>query len=126
MTTVFKEATKRIPSQRVQVLNKLREVGEKGITNIELYEVCQRWQARLSELYAQGYKVRLDNLGDGIYNYVLVHEPTALAPKPLRAQTIVTREIEGKFDGKVTTAQLLHILASNGLELKRKTGYYTV
>ncbi|HEY2494117.1 MAG TPA: hypothetical protein VGI33_14585 [Paenibacillus sp.] len=121
----FTKANKR-PSQRVQVLNKLRAAGERGITNIELYEVCQRWQARLSELYALGYKVSLQNLGDGVYNYVLAHQPDALAPKPMKAKTIVTRSIEVQFDGKVTTAQLLHILASNGLEIKRKTGYYTV
>ncbi|ALA07252.1 hypothetical protein SECTIM467_128 [Brevibacillus phage SecTim467] len=120
----YNNTLKPVPSQRQRVLTALRQAGEKGITNVELQEISLRWQARLQELYMQGYKVALENLGDGVYNYVLVHEPETIAPRPVRAQTILTREIEGKFGGTVTTAQLLHILASNGLQVGRKAGSF--
>lgn len=125
MTTVkFNPDSKKRVSQRGQVLNALRKAGAKGLANYELYEISQRWAARLQELYKQGYKVRVENLGDGIYNYTLVEEPTAILPRPDRAQDVLTREIEGKFGGSVTTAQLLYILQSNKLQVGRKAGTF--
>jgi hypothetical protein len=127
MTTVkFDSNTKKRVSQRGQVLNALRTAGAKGLANFELYEISQRWAARLQELYKQGYKVRVENLGDGIYNYTLVEEPSAIPPTPDRAQDVLTREIEGKFGGSVTTAQLLYILQSNKLQVGRKAGTFNV
>lgn len=96
------------------------------MANYELYEISQRWAARLQELYKQGYKIRVDNLGDGIHSYTLVEEPAAILPGPERAQDVLTREIERKFGGSVTTAQLLYILQSNKLQVGRKAGTFSV
>lgn len=113
-------------TQRIRVLTALREAGDKGITNAELAEVSLRWQARLGELHKEGYRTSLENLGDGLVNYVLVHEPNAKLPTPPRAMDVLTREIEGKFGGKVTTSQLLYILQSNRLQVGHKAGTFNV
>ncbi|WP_315792903.1 hypothetical protein [Paenibacillus sp. BIC5C1] len=127
MTTAkFNPNTQKRTSQRAMVLNALRNAASKGLANYELYEISQRWAARLQELYKQGYKIRVDNLGDGIHSYTLVEEPAAILPRPERAQDVLTREIESKFGGSVTTAQLLYILQSNKLQVGRKAGTFSV
>ncbi|WP_434750822.1 hypothetical protein [Paenibacillus amylolyticus] len=125
-TVKFNPNTQKRTSQRAMVLNALRNAGSKGLANYELHEISQRWAARLQELYKQGYKIRVDNLGDGIYSYTLVEEPTVVLPRPDRAQDVLTREIEGKFGGSVTTAQLIYILQSNKLQVGRKAGTFSV
>ncbi|MWV43069.1 hypothetical protein GRF59_05450 [Paenibacillus sp. HJL G12] len=125
-TTTIKEATKRSPSQRIRVLTALRNAGSKGITNVELQEISLRWQARLSELYKQGYRLALQNWGDGVYNYTLIHEPDTIHPEPRRAIQVLISEIENKFSGNVTTSQLMDLLNSNGLQVGRKPGSFTV
>ncbi|MFF2889499.1 hypothetical protein [Paenibacillus sp. NPDC057967] len=122
--TKVKFDSKNHVSKQAQILDALRKAGAKGLANFEMYDICQRWAARLQELYKQGYKVRVENLGDGIYNYILVEEPTTILPIPERAQDILIREIEGKCGGKVTTAQLLNILQSNRLQVGRKARSY--
>lgn len=111
-------------SQRAQLLNALRTAGAKGLANYELYSICHRWAARLQELYKQGYKVRVENLGQGTYNYILMEEPAALLPKPVRALEVLTCEIEVSYGGRVTTDQLLDILQSNRLQVGRKAGTF--
>ncbi len=119
--------TKRSPSQRIKILAALRKAGKQGLTNVELSEVGGiRWAARIQELYMQGYKVAKETLGDGLVNYVLIHEPDAIDPDPPRALDVLTREIEGKFGGQVTTAQLLHIMESSKLQVGRKPGTFNV
>lgn len=121
----FAEAKPRIRNQRQMILDALRKAGSKGLTNIELSEICQRWAARLQELYVRGYKVKLENLGDGIYNYILVEEPEVPNPEPPKALEVLVKEIESKFGGRVTTSQLLFLLENNNMNVVRKAGTFT-
>lgn len=121
----FAEARPHIRNQRQMILEALRKAGSKGLTNIELSEICQRWAARLQELYVRGYRVKLENLGDGVYNYILVEEPEFPNPEPPKALDVLVREIEGKFGGRVTTSQLLYLLEKNNMNVVRKAGTFT-
>lgn len=67
---------KRQANKREQVLNLLRSRAEKGITNAELSSVSLRYGAHLGTLYQLGYKIRKDSLGDGLFLYTLIEEPS--------------------------------------------------
>lgn len=118
------EGVERTVPQRTRLLTALRKAGKNGLTSIELSEISLRWNARLGELNKMGYRIASESLGDGIWNYVLIHEPAAISPPPPRALDVLTREVEGKFGGKVTTGQLLHILQTNRLQVGHKAGTF--
>ena len=61
----------------------LRVAGLAGVTNRELNKVGYRYGARLWELKKEGYCIRTESLGDGLYKFTLLSGPTA--PKPLPA-----------------------------------------
>jgi hypothetical protein len=61
----------RSPAQRQRILALLQERGADGITNSELNRVCFRYGARIRELRRAGHNIRTDNLGDGLFRFVL-------------------------------------------------------
>jgi hypothetical protein len=58
--------------QRGRILELLQERGTEGATNIELNEICFRYGARLWELRRAGHNIRTENLGDGLFRFVLI------------------------------------------------------
>lgn len=70
------EQTRRT-SARDKVLARL-EAGP--TTNLELNDLCFRYGARIHELRRQGYDIRGEAVGDGVFIYTLA-QPTAPEPR---------------------------------------------
>jgi hypothetical protein len=117
------EAQERIPNLRQQILDKLIAAGDKGITNIEFQKMCVRWNSRLSELYARGYKTKVICEGDGVYRYILTEQPEQIK-KPKNALNILLGEIKNNYDDIICAEDLKKILAENNFIISRKGGSY--
>lgn len=119
----YTEAQERIPSLRQQILNSLIESGEKGVTNLQLQDICVRWHSRMGELYAQGYKIDVECEGDGVYRYILKEQPEKIL-KPKKAMDIFIETIKDSYKDNINLDTLLHILNENNLSVVRKCGTY--
>lgn len=117
------EAQERIPNLRQQILNKLIKAGSRGITNIEFQKMCVRWNSRLSELYAKGYKTKVICEGDGVYRYILTEQPEVIK-RPRNALSILLGEIKDKYDDVICAEDLRKILIENNFIISRKGGTY--
>lgn len=122
MTDTLLEAKERIPNQREKILNLLRNAGEKGITNKQFQDVCIRWDARVRELYQQGYVIKNESLGNGLYKYILVFEPETIAEKPKKAIELLISKINNTYNGRIDTESLSSLLEAEGLQVVRKHG----
>jgi hypothetical protein len=100
----------------------LRNAGENGLTNTQLKDFCIRWDARVRELYQKGYVIEVVSLGNGVYQYVLKSEPEVVPPKPQKAIHMLMEEIQQRFDGSVTSSELMELLKDKGLNIVRKHG----
>lgn len=110
-------------AQRTRIIEMLKEAGENGLTNIELYDyVTKSLGARLSELYERGYKIECTKVKNGIYKYVLVSEPPENYKKPIRAEDLLLQTIEGNYSGKIDITELKKLLRDNDLIISRKAG----
>jgi hypothetical protein len=69
-------------SQRDRILALLRVSGLAGVTNRELNKVGYRYGARLWELKKEGYDIRTESLGDGLYKFTLLNGPFPPKPQP--------------------------------------------
>lgn len=68
---------KRQERKRDQILRVLKEKGLAGVTNAELSAtVSLRYGAHLGSLYQLGYKINKESLGEGLFRYTLVGEPS--------------------------------------------------
>jgi len=76
--------TERHQTQRSEILDLLKARGSAGATNTELNEIGFRYGARLWELKKEGYRIRTECLGDGLYNFTLLSEPISGSPLPSR------------------------------------------
>ncbi|PAD70565.1 hypothetical protein CHH83_01820 [Bacillus sp. 7586-K] len=126
MTTTLKEASERIPTQREKILNLLRNAADKGITNQQFQNVCIRWDARVRELYQQGYVIENESLGNGVYKYILVSEPETIADKPKKAIELLISKINNTYNGKIDTESLSSLLEAEGLQVVRKHGAHKI
>jgi hypothetical protein len=70
-----KQEIKRQSNVRGKILDALRHAGNIGLTNVQLSKIGVRYGGHLGDLYKRGYVVDKENLGDGVYNYILVSEP---------------------------------------------------
>lgn len=114
----------RTSSQRTQILNCLRTAGSKGVTNVQLSDIGFRYNARLQELYTEGYRVQVDELGNGITRYILLSEPEKKNAKPEDALDILIRDIDRDSMGIITTGELRYILEDKGFTIRRKIGSF--
>jgi hypothetical protein len=117
------EAQERIPTQREKILNALIEAGNTGVTNTQLSNMCIRWNSRMGELYAQGYKIDTVLVADGVYRYILKEQPETLR-KPKNALSILLGEIQDKYDDIICAEDLRKILIENNFMISRKGGTY--
>jgi hypothetical protein len=119
------QATKeRILSQRDKILQLLRNSGSKGITNAELQKVASRFNARIQEMYVEGYKIETELFDNGITRYTLISEPKVKNRKPKAATDLLVSEIESKYRGKITKDELLNLLDDMNLTVRRKINTY--
>lgn len=68
-------------SIKFKVLTALRSVGKEGITNVELSKINIRYGGYLGNLYQQGYDIRTDDMGNGIFKYTLISEPSKIVKR---------------------------------------------
>ena len=123
MSKTYKEAEKRIPTQRDRILESLRSAGKDGILNTELHKITLRWQARLHELYQQGFKVDVSLVGDGVYRYTLLSEPEVVS-KPRKAMDLFFEKAKESYGDNMTLEQMRGLLSEEGFNIVRKCGSY--
>lgn len=116
----YPDAKKRAVSQKIQMLHLLRSAGAKGVTSDVLADIGLSYHSRISELYAEGYVIAVENIGGGLARYVLVSEPRSKMPKPKKAQDVVLEQVEKL--GTVNAERLRAILEANDMFIVRKTG----
>ncbi len=76
----MQEDDERRGSQRDEILSFLEARGPAGATNVELNEIGFRYGARLWELRKEGYRIRTESLGDGLFRFTLLSEPAEANP----------------------------------------------
>ncbi|MFS0905839.1 hypothetical protein AB3N02_22710 [Priestia aryabhattai] len=113
--------TKTTGKKSEQILNALRTAGDNGITNVELSKIALRYGGYLGTLYKQGFKVQTTHLGDGVFNYVLYHEPEVIVERE-SAIEVLLKAIDGK--GAVTKEELLNIFSNHNIAVKYKANTY--
>jgi hypothetical protein len=119
------QATKeRTLSQHEKILQLLRNAGSKGVTNVELQKIASRFNARIQEMYVEGYKIETEQFDSGITRYTLISEPKVKNRKPKAATDLLASEIESKYRGKISKDELLNLLEDMDLTVRRKINTY--
>jgi hypothetical protein len=114
----IKMSNDRITGKRSEILFALKHAGSKGATNVELSKIALRYGGYLGTLYEQGYKIEKQNLGNGVFNYILISEPKEHVDKP-KAIDVLFDKIGGKF---VTVEDLKSMFEDIGLSIRYKAG----
>lgn len=121
---MINETKERTLSQTKKILNALRMKGLDGVTNVILSNIALRYNARLQELYQQGYKIDKFELSGGITKYVLVSEPEKPKGKAENALSLLIREIDNTYDGVVKSEDLIKLLDEKEFTVRRKIGSF--
>jgi hypothetical protein len=124
--TILMEAKKRMPSQREQILNRLREAGDRGVLNTDLVQLCIRYTGRLAELYQMGYKIDTDHVEKGIVLYTLREEPKVPVKDIPSAISVLAKEINETYHGAITAETLQALLQQMNFNVVRKSGSHKV
>jgi hypothetical protein len=103
------------------ILKMFSERKEDGITNTELKRISNNYTARMSELAKKGYVIDCESLGNGVYKYVLVKEPSSETTYE-RAIDLFWSVFEEKYDGIADREVLENIFEEQGLNIVRKWG----
>lgn len=115
---------KRQDNKREQVLNMLRGRGLKGITNSELSAISLRYGGHLGKLYELGYKISKESLGEGLFNYILIEEPSREKHDNKKALDVLMSEI--KKEEIIDAGMLETILNNLGIMVRYKPNTYNV
>lgn len=118
------ETKSRTESQRSKILNALRIKGLDGVTNLILSSIALRYNARLQELYQQGYVIDVKEQPNGITMYKLISEPDVPKKKPEDALSLLIKEIDNTYDGVVNSGELVKMLEDNDFTIRRKIGSF--
>lgn len=121
---MHQETKERAESQRTKILNALRMKGLDGVTNVMLAEIAMRYNARLQELYQQGYVIDVKEQPNGITKYKLISEPEVPKKKPEDALSLLIKEINNTYDGVVRSEDLIQLLEDNDFTVRRKIGSF--
>lgn len=122
---MFQETKERTESQRTKILNALRMNGlDGGVPNFILSEIALRYNARLQELYQQGYVIDVKEQPNGITLYKLVSEPDVPKKKPEDALSLLLKEIDNTYDGVVRSEDLVKLLDDKDFTVRRKIGSF--
>src|SRR5579872_2610348 len=65
----------RAHSQADEILQMLREAGESGCTNLELWAVAHTAHSRIADLPTRGHRIVCTRIRAGVYRYVLIDAP---------------------------------------------------
>lgn len=111
----------RIENKTQQIIDALRSAGTKGLTNAELSTIALRYGGSLGTLYHRGYEVKKTYLGNGLYNYVLTHEPDEIVVRE-KAMTKLMDAVAEK--GLVSKSMLAEMMDNFGISVKYKANTY--
>lgn len=111
----------RIDNKREQVLRVLRSAGDKGVTNAELSKISLRYGGHLGKFYEQGYKIDKEFIGDGLYRYILVEEPSTII---VREKAIDVLMAEVSKLGSVNKDTLKNLMEENSIAVRYKPNTY--
>lgn len=111
---------KRLEEKKSQILNALKISGRSGVTNAELSNIALRYGAYLGDLYREGYKVSKEHLGNGLYNYVLISEPSEVVVKE-KAVDVLASAIEALG---VSKESFLQALENSNVSVRYKANTY--
>jgi hypothetical protein len=93
-----------------------------GVTNAELSQVSLRYGGHLGKLYELGYKIRKDSLGEGLYLYTLIEEPSRENHDRKKAIDVLLSEVRKE---EIIDAGILEgMLEKLGISVKYKAGTY--
>ncbi|MEH6848147.1 hypothetical protein [Bacillus thuringiensis] len=109
-------------TKRQQLISVLRGAGDEGVTNAELSKIALRYGGYLGELYKRGYQVDKISEGNGVYRYILKHEPPVEQINKKTALDVLVEEIETKFNGHIDVQALPSLLESIGVSMRYKAG----
>lgn len=123
MSFSLEEAKERIPSQREKIVNKLKEAGEKGVTNKELNNISLKYCARISELHSQGYVIDCKHVKNGLYKYILRKIPSEIRQFS-NATDEILQIVEHQFQGLISTSQLRNLLIMKHFHITRKSNWF--
>lgn len=64
-------------SRKLAILKLLKQAGPRGLTNLELNEICFRYGGRLFELRQEGFEIETKAEGAGVYRFTFKGEKEA-------------------------------------------------
>lgn len=111
----------RTNSKEVEILSLLRMAGAKGKTNKDLSMVALRYGGYLGNLYKKGYVIDKEDLGNGLFNYVLIKEPDENTV--LVTQTAFEKLYNSISEkGVVSADQFMDLIDEVGVTIRHKAG----
>ncbi|MCR8641428.1 hypothetical protein NV379_02050 [Paenibacillus sp. N1-5-1-14] len=120
-----KETQERTTNQKGRILNLLRDAGKDGVMNTQLSKVALRYNARIQELYVQGYEIEIQHLEGGLSKYILLSEPEQISKKPEAALEIVVNQIKNTYDNKISSEDLEELLQRMNCNVRRNIGTFS-
>lgn len=72
--TAVKQEKQHQDSRKLAILKLLKEAGLRGMTNLELNEICFRYGGRLFELRKEGFDIETKAEGAGVYRFIFKGE----------------------------------------------------
>lgn len=121
-TEIFLDSQGRRVSQKIRILEVLREAGLRGMTNAELKDVAIRFSSLTNSLQLDGYDIRLTNEGGGIVRYTLHNS------EPIRDKVVPKDANEKVKDFFVANGEQVsydmfkEFIEDNGLHVKHRPG----
>lgn len=116
-----KKEKQRIAKKKDMILQALRNAGKYGVTNAELSKIALRYGGYLGKLYEEGYVIEKESLGDGLYNYVLIKEPSTIIVREKAINRLIS---EVSKRGTINSAELIAIMDEINVAVKYKANTY--
>lgn len=109
-------------NQREKILQTLRDHKETGITNLELSYVSLRYGGHLGALYQKGFKISKESLGNGLYLYKLLEEPSEDYQGKMKAYDVLKEAL--KSTCSLDEDKFEKMMDELGLSVRYKAGTY--
>ena len=121
MSSMLEAEYERQKTKQEKILHALRKTKDNGITNEELSKIALRYGGYLGKLYKEGYKIKKESLGKGLYKYTLIEEPR---DKVVIKKAIDKLLLEISKKGKVDKDELVDIMNKCNISVKYKANTY--
>lgn len=121
-TEIFLDSQGRRVSQKIRILEVLREAGLRGMTNAELKDVAIRFSSLTNALQLDGYDIRLTNEGGGIVRYTLHNYEPVRDKVVLKNANEKVKDFFTDNDGQVSYDMFKEFVEDSGLHVKHRPG----